>query len=50
MSKRHSDKKFIGVRLTPEIIEKIDERADVYGGSRQDEITAILKKELFQGC
>ena len=45
-----STNELVGVRLSPQIIEKIDERVALYGGNRQDVIKQALKNDLFQGC
>lgn len=50
MSDDMNKKTLIGVRLTPPIIEKLDERAKIYGGNRQDQITDLLKKALIESC
>ena len=47
MSKDTPKSEFVGVRLTPEILAKIDERAKVFGGNRQDVIKDVLINELF---
>lgn len=43
-------KEYVGVTLTPQIIEKIDERARLTGVKRQEIIRTALINELFQGC
>lgn len=50
MSTDIKKKEYVGVTLAPQIIEKIDERVTIYGGTRQDVIKNALIKDLFQSC
>lgn len=50
MSSDIAKKELVGVRLSPQIIARLDERIEKYGGTRQEQITDILKNTLFQGC
>lgn len=50
MSEDMINKEYVGVTLTPQIIEKIDDRARLTGLKRQDVIRTALINELFPGC
>lgn len=50
MSEDMINKEYVGVTLTPQIIEKIDDRARLTGLKRQEIIRTALINELFQGC
>lgn len=50
MSEDIAKNELVGVRLSPQIIERIDERTALYGGTRQDVIKQALINDLFQGC
>lgn len=40
----------VGLRLPPQLIEKIDERTKITGQSRQDVIRQAVINDLFQSC
>lgn len=50
MSNDIAKSELVGLKLSPQIMEKIDERATLYGCKRQDVIRQALINDLFQGC
>lgn len=40
-------KKMIGVRVSPQLLAKIDERSEQRGGTRSEVVADILKEALF---
>ena len=50
MSQDTKKNKLVGVRLSPQAIEKIDEIIAQRGGNRQDVIIDAVNSALFESC